>query len=245
LDAPIIELDTIDSTNNYAMRLIDADTAQAGLTVWARAQTKGKGQRGRLWKDAPGESLLSSFVCSPECTLEDQFVFNAAVAVAIADVLAHLYEGWDVRIKWPNDIIINDKKAGGILIENVLRGNTWSFSIIGLGLNVAQSSFPADLPFATSLTQASGGKLFPVPQIFHQMRESIYRKTLNISHLEGIMNEYNDFLYRKDCSQSFTSGSQEWRATIRSTRRNGQLDVEMADGSIMHYTHGAQEWRWE
>ena len=246
LDAPIIELDTIDSTNNYAMRLIDADTAQAGLTVLARAQTGGKGQRGRRWKDVPGESLLASFICVPDCILEHQFVFNAAVAVAIADVLAHLYEGWDVRIKWPNDIIINDKKAGGILIENVLRGNSWSFSIIGLGLNVSQTSFSADLPFATSLTLAANGRIFPISAVFRQIREGIYRKTLSLSGTSGeIMKEYNDFLYRKDYAQSFSSGSHHWKAIIKGANVNGQLEVEMADGSIMRYSHGSQEWRWE
>jgi BirA family biotin operon repressor/biotin-[acetyl-CoA-carboxylase] ligase len=176
--------------------------------------------------------------------LEEQFVFNASIAVAIANVLAHLYEGWDVRIKWPNDIIINDKKAGGILIENVLRGNQWSFSIVGLGVNVIQDSFPSDLQFATSLKLASGGKLFSVPSLFQQLRESIFRQVLDFSSGIDVMAEYNEFLYRKDYYQSFTDGSEEWKAIIRSAASNGQLNVEMADGSIVHYTHGAQHWKW-
>jgi len=244
LDAPIIELDTIDSTNNYAMQLIDADTAQPGLTVIAKEQTHGKGQRGRQWKDAAGESLLMSIICCPDCPLDEQFIFNGAVAVAIAEVLTHLYEGWDVRIKWPNDIIINDKKAGGVLIENILRGSKWSYSIIGFGLNIAQDSFPAELPFATSLKIASG-KSFSIPEVFRLLRQNILKRACASLSVKEVMTEYNGFLYRKDCPQKFTDGSEEWVAVIKSAGSNGMLQVQLADGSILHYNHGVAQWKWE
>src|SRR5690606_38514963 len=117
-DNPIIELDEIDSTNNYAMGLLNADKACMGLTIVARSQTKGKGQRGRVWQDQPGASLSMSMIVEPERGLDAQFVFIAQVALAVADALQGLDNNMDVAIKWPNDIIINDKKAGGILIEN-------------------------------------------------------------------------------------------------------------------------------
>src|SRR5690606_29724577 len=122
--------------------LIDADTAQAGLTIVTDVQTNGKGQRGRKWLDAPGESLLMSLVVVPEYEIEHQFSFNMAISLAIADYLQHIYENWDIRIKWPNDIIINDKKAGGILIENVIRGNKWAYSVVGIGINILQYTMP-------------------------------------------------------------------------------------------------------
>ena len=90
LNASIIELDTIDSTNNYAMWLIDADTAQAGLTIVTKVQTAGKGQRGKLWVDNPGESLLMSIVLAPVYKIERQFSFNVAISLAIADVLQEI-----------------------------------------------------------------------------------------------------------------------------------------------------------
>jgi BirA family biotin operon repressor/biotin-[acetyl-CoA-carboxylase] ligase len=243
LDAPIIELDTIDSTNNYAMRLIDADTAQVGLTIVAGAQLEGKGQRGRQWKDVPGKSLLTSIICAPGCSIDEQFVFNAVVVVSIAEILEKLYENWNVRIKWPNDIIINDKKAGGILIENILRGNKWTFSIIGIGLNVTQTSFPEGLPFAISLKQASG-KDFNIHDILQLLRKNILQRACSDLSADEIMQEYNDYLYRKDCEQSFTDGSQEWKAIIKSAGSNGKLHVQLADGSILHYSHGFAQWKW-
>src|SRR6202012_6126707 len=94
-EAPIIELDTIDSTNNYAMRLIDADTAQPGLTIVAAQQTEGKGQRGRKWADVPGQSLLMSIITTPRQALNEQFIFNAAATVSSVETLQNGYENWD------------------------------------------------------------------------------------------------------------------------------------------------------
>jgi len=226
------------------MQLVDADTAQSGMTVITAEQTHGKGQRGRQWIDTAGQSLLMSVICTPECVIDDQFVFNGAVAVAVADVLSKLHEGWDIRIKWPNDIIINDKKAGGILIENVLRGSNWSYSIVGLGLNITQTSFPTALPFATSLKMASG-KDFSVQDLFQKIRKNILAKACSALNVDGTMKDYNDYLYRKDCEQKFSDGSQEWKAIILNAGSNGMLHVQLADGSILHYVHGVVHWKWE
>lgn len=226
------------------MQLIDADTAQPGLTIVAAHQTQGKGQRGRQWKSVAGENLLMSIVCCPNRRIDEQFVFSAASAVAIAEVLNELHEGWNVRIKWPNDIIVNDKKAGGILIENVLRGNTWSFGIIGLGLNILQTSFSNDLPFATSLKMASG-KDFSVQQIFEVLRRNILLKTNSSLSTAAIMREYNDCLFRRDCLQKFSDGTQEWEAFILGVVGNGALQVQLGNGEVFHYHHGSVQWVWE
>ncbi|MBS1687688.1 MAG: biotin--[acetyl-CoA-carboxylase] ligase [Bacteroidetes bacterium] len=243
-DAPIIELDTIDSTNNYAMRLIDADTAQHGLTIVTQQQTKGKGQRGRQWVDIPGQSLLMSIICNPNRRIDSQFVFNASIAVAVAEVLQEMYENWKVSIKWPNDIIINDKKAGGILIENILRGADWSYAIIGLGLNILQDNFPQELPYATSLKIASG-RDFTLNEVRDKIRARILEYTSNNLGAEQIMRLYNQSLYRKGDNQKFTDGSEEWLAIIQGTMADGTLQVRVADGSIVHYTHGVVVWKWE
>jgi BirA family transcriptional regulator, biotin operon repressor / biotin---[acetyl-CoA-carboxylase] ligase len=243
LEAPIVELDSIDSTNNYAMRLIDADTAQAGLTIVATMQTNGKGQRGNHWRDTPSESLLMSIIIAPVHTLRDQFVYNACVTVAIAEILQNLCENIDVRIKWPNDVIINDKKAGGVLIENVLRGNEWSFSIIGIGLNILQAYFPAELPNATSI-YAQSGKIFDVTELGRTLRAAILQKVYSGAMVEEIMKDYNDYLYRRFLKQRFTDGTTEWDATVLQARQDGQLEVQLEDGRLTSYTHGIVGWKW-
>lgn len=243
LAAPIIELHTVDSTNNYAMHLIDADTAQPGLTVTAWEQTAGKGQRGKHWADMPGQSLLMSLVIAPQQPLEQQFVFSAGVAVAVAGVLEGLYEGWSIKVKWPNDIIINDKKAGGILIENILRGSSWLYSIIGLGLNVSQDSFPPELPYATSL-KINSSKSFDLIALRDMLRSGIFDKLSGTTHAEEIMQQYNQYLYRRGLEQAFSDGHAEWKGIVVKANPDGQLMVQLQNGSMAAYKHGDVVWMW-
>ncbi|MBS1781431.1 MAG: biotin--[acetyl-CoA-carboxylase] ligase [Bacteroidetes bacterium] len=242
LDAPIIELDVIDSTNNYAMQLIDADTAQPGTTIVARNQTQGRGQRGKKWMGNDGESLLFSLIVKPIWRIDQQFMFNCAVAVAIADVLSSLYEGWDVRIKWPNDIIVNDKKAGGVLIENVLRGNDWAHSVVGFGLNVLQAEMSAALPFSTSLLLASQ-KEFSLSELLEKTRMAIL-KVCCLPLFAEIMETYNSYLFRQNNMQLFTDDRETWVAKVIEATSCGTLTVELADGSIVSYQHGLVRWQW-
>lgn len=245
LDAPIIELDTIDSTNNYAMRLIDADTAQAGMTIVAQRQTGGKGQRGRTWLDMPGHSILMSIISVPKHKLDEQFVFNACVITGIADVLQELNENWNVRIKWPNDIIVNDKKAGGVLIENILRGSNWSYSIIGLGLNVSQPKLDESLVYGTSLRIASGHN-YPVRELMIRIRTEILKNIYTIDSKVDIMKRYNDYLFHKGQDQAFYDATGlTWKARVIDVSDNGLLRVQLPDGSITGYVHGVANWKWE
>ncbi len=243
-DAPIIELDVIDSTNNYAMRLIDADTAQEGLTIVTGEQTQGKGQRGRRWEDTAGDSLLMSVILSPKIPLEKQFAFNATVATAFASVLADLYEQWDVKIKWPNDIIINDKKAGGILIENVLRGRQWSYAIVGFGLNLYQPHFPENLPFATSL-QIASGKRFDRIALLQDFRKRLFQLLAEGIEEQPAMDRYNEFLYRLQEEQQFSDGEKDWKARVLEVLTDGTLLVLETSGIQKAYTHGSVIWKWK
>jgi BirA family biotin operon repressor/biotin-[acetyl-CoA-carboxylase] ligase len=242
-DFTIIELNTIDSTNNYAMQLIDANKAQHGLTIVAQTQTGGKGQRGKEWTDNPGESLLMSIILTPNNPVREQFVFNGSVAVAIANVLQKLYKNWSVHIKWTNDMIINDKKAGGILIENVLRGNNWTHSVVGIGLNIKQDRFPDDLPFATSLKMASGID-FDIKDLRGHIIESVMSATSFFVHGAGNMNLYNALLYNRGKKQRFSDISGEWGAMIINAHADGTLELKKDDGAIVFCHHGQAEWVW-
>lgn len=238
----VIELLHIDSTNNYAMRLIDADKAWHGLTITALSQSAGKGQRGRQWKDSLGESLLMSTVVIPKKTIREQFVFSAAIALSVADVLKNLYSGWDVAIKWPNDIVINDKKAGGILIENVIRGNTWTHAVAGIGLNVLQYSFSKEYPFATSLKIASGF-IYDLNTLTEAIHFKILQEIENNS--SSILSKYNSYLYKKGKQQIFIKNGEEYSGVIKQVDEEGKLFIELSNGSWIKYTHGDVAWKWE
>jgi len=223
--------------------MIDTDMAQTGLTIVAEKQTQGKGQRGKNWVDAHGQSLLMSIIVSPEHSITHQFAYNAAVAVAVAEVLLKLCENCDIKVKWPNDMIINDKKTGGILIENIIRGNKWAYSIIGIGLNVLQDNFTEELPYATSLKQASG-KTWELHEVRDKVRANILEYTCTPKNADEIIYKYNQLLYRKDMKQRFADAHTEWDATIHRVTNEGLLEVSLEQGNIALYKHGSVEWKW-
>ena len=135
-----IRLTSVDSTNNFAAKLINDGIAEHGSVILAENQTNGRGQRGSEWQSQKAKNLLTSFIFKFE-TLDPEFLFriNAFVSIALIDFLSSY--GIDAQIKWPNDIMVNSNKICGILVENKLAGNSLAYSIAGFGLNVNQIEF--------------------------------------------------------------------------------------------------------
>ena len=147
LGAPLIELSTIDSTNIYAMAQIKAGLAKSGSCYTADFQTNGKGQHGRVWESSKGQNLLCSYILElntldalKNWTPADQIGFSAAIALGARAFFA-AFAGSETKIKKPNDIYFSDRKAGGILIENLVRGQEWTWTVIGIGMNINQTEF--------------------------------------------------------------------------------------------------------
>ena len=147
LGAPFIELSTIDSTNIYAMDQIKLGLAKSGSCYTADFQTNGKGQHGRVWESSKGQNLLCSYILElntldalKNWTPADQIGFSAAIALGARAFFA-AFAGSETKIKKPNDIYFSDRKAGGILIENLVRGQEWTWAVIGIGMNINQTEF--------------------------------------------------------------------------------------------------------
>ena len=147
LGAPLIELSTIDSTNIYAMAQIKAGLAKSGSCYTADFQTNGKGQHGRVWESTKGQNLLCSYILElntldalKNWTPADQIGFSAAIALGTRAFFS-AFAGSETKIKKPNDIYFSDRKAGGILIENLVRGQEWTWAVIGIGMNINQTEF--------------------------------------------------------------------------------------------------------
>ncbi len=146
----LVALDSVGSTNDEARRLA-GEGAEDGTLVWARAQSGGRGRRGRQWQ-SPRGNLYLSLVLRPQCSLSEaaQLGFVAALGLgdAIGSVAPPLIE---VTYKWPNDVLVNGRKAAGILLESQgAEGAACDWLVLGLGVNVA--SFPEETEFpATSL----------------------------------------------------------------------------------------------
>jgi BirA family biotin operon repressor/biotin-[acetyl-CoA-carboxylase] ligase len=147
LGEPLIELSTIDSTNIYAMAQIKAGLAKTGSCFRADYQTHGKGQHGRVWESSKGQNILCSYILElntldalKNWTPADQIGFSAAIALG-ARAFFSAFAGSETKIKKPNDIYFSDRKAGGILIENLVRGQEWTWAVIGIGMNINQTEF--------------------------------------------------------------------------------------------------------
>jgi len=238
-----IQLDEVDSTNNYAMRLIDDDKAQNGQIVSARLQLKGRGQRSKEWIAAKDKSIAMSILVEPNLPLSKMIAFNKAVAVAILQAIHSFYPSLQCAIKWPNDIICGDKKAGGVLIENVIRGQQWPYSVIGIGINIFQEGPFIDLPHAGSLLHEGSN-----PNDIHELMIELYAgilKQITTFNEEEITHFYHTFLYKKAQLQQFKSEELIWEARIDSVDENGNLILTKTDGSILHLKHGEAEWFWD
>ena len=149
----IIWLERVDSTNDEARRHIsEIDNLSV---VSALEQTRGRGQRGNRWSSQPGENLTFSLVVKDfRIKANEQSAISQATALSLVDLLSR--HEIKARIKWPNDIYAGDEKICGILIENSLKGSEIDWSIIGIGLNVNQTTFPEDLPNPTSMKLCTG-----------------------------------------------------------------------------------------
>ena len=153
-----VQLRTVEETpsTNSALAAMGA-SAPHGYAILCRRQTAGRGQRGNSWESAPGQNVTLSLLLRPhEIDAAAQFTISEAVAIGVADTIAPLLPGHDVRLKWPNDVYAGDRKICGILIENSLTGRTVDRSIAGIGLNVNQQEFLSDAPNPVSLRQLTG-----------------------------------------------------------------------------------------
>jgi BirA family biotin operon repressor/biotin-[acetyl-CoA-carboxylase] ligase len=121
--------------------------AKSGSCYTADFQTNGKGQHGRVWESNKGQNLLCSYILElntldalKNWTPADQIGFSAAIALGARAFFA-AFAGSETKIKKPNDIYFSDRKAGGILIENLVRGQEWTWAVIGIGMNINQTEF--------------------------------------------------------------------------------------------------------
>jgi len=154
----IFAFETIDSTNNCA-RALAGCWAEEGTLVFAERQTAGKGRLGRTWQANPYENLTFSLILRPTLPPEALNLLPLYAAVAVAEAIEH-ETGLSVECKWPNDLLIGGKKSAGILLEGSLKEDGLEFVVLGIGVNVNQTTFPEDIsPRATSLKAQAGREI--------------------------------------------------------------------------------------
>jgi BirA family biotin operon repressor/biotin-[acetyl-CoA-carboxylase] ligase len=226
----IIKLDATDSTNQYLKDLLQTKNAVDSTVVVAKKQLKGRGQMGAVWESENGKNLTFSVLKSFDLlNVEHQFNLNLMVSLAICDVL-NQFSLPDVRVKWPNDILSGSSKICGILIENILKGQLVQHSIIGIGLNVNQTSF-GDLGNAASLKMISG-RTFDLDELLQMILERIRIRFLNIQEktVNQLLPEYEQYLFRKDKPSTFKDAEGVmFMGFIRGVSDTGKLVLELED----------------
>ena len=213
----LIILESVDSTNNYAMAMVQNGTASSGDGVFAWEQRAGRGRRGRPWESRKGENVLFTLVAQTQwLPVQQQFQLSMAVALACHDFFSrHTKE--NIKIKWPNDIFINDRKAGGILIENVIKGNLWQWAIIGIGLNINQENFETDASKAISLKQVTG-QHYDVIVLVRELHEIVLKRlqVLRSGKSGKLLTEYNQNLFSRNTTVKLKKGNILFETEIRS-----------------------------
>jgi BirA family transcriptional regulator, biotin operon repressor / biotin---[acetyl-CoA-carboxylase] ligase len=237
---PFIQLVKVDSTNNYAMAQIHNGLAQHGSTWFALSQTAGKGQRGKQWNAAEGMNILQTVILDASALhLSNPFALTMVAVNACYDFFSK-YAGDETSIKWPNDIYWRDRKAGGLLIENVIRGNRWIWALVGTGININQTAF-IDLPNPVSLKQITG-KTYDAVELGMELcthLENHYRRYLN-KGIKTAFENYNQHLYKKDQKVSLRKNNIAFECAIKGVNLNGDLLVE--DCSWERFGFGEVEW---
>lgn len=250
---PFIELQSVDSTNNYALarlheaRLPDRQgLVQHGQAYFAHEQVAGKGQRGRIWSAEKGANIILSVVLNPHpLQLLQQFQLNAAIALAVHDFFSN-YAPEDTKIKWPNDLYWQDRKAGGILIESVISSflpvkkdsvaenekqqttsGQWQWAVAGIGININQTAFPQELKNPVSLKQITG-KDYNVVTLAKELCECLYSRfgELTENGFASIYRTYNSQLYKRGEAVKLKKDNRVFEAIIKNVSPAGQLVVQ-------------------
>ncbi|SMO51982.1 BirA family transcriptional regulator, biotin operon repressor / biotin-[acetyl-CoA-carboxylase] ligase [Chryseobacterium rhizoplanae] len=194
-------------------------------------QTKGRGQYGNVWTQTAGKNLAYTLAVNTQNILCSDFIFNYYTAMVIRDFLAKLSES-EVKIKWPNDIILKGKKIVGILIEKK-KINQNNYFIIGAGINILQDKFDEISNAGSLLTQT--GIPFDLEEVSLNLHEYVSEKLKNIPSDQEILDGFNANLFRKDQISVFEIEKQRQNGIIRNADEKGELWIELEDGMRSFY----------
>lgn len=233
----IIFLPEVDSTNNYTAKLISEGNISHGTVILAERQTAGRGQRGNSWQTLRENQFTASIYLSTAFLSVHHAPFlNKALAVGVAQTIKGLISA-PVRLKWPNDILVNDKKMGGILIEGNISNQTLEYVIFGLGINLKAE----DVPTSTSLEQHSL-QLSPFEFITGLLPKlQLQFELCQQYNFKAIQKNYLELLWRLNEDQVITDeAGKAFMGRIVDVDESGSVVIESGEGVK---SYGLQEVR--
>lgn len=191
-------------------------------------QHDGRGQKGTAWQSEPGKNLTFSLLLTPTfLDPKHQFRLTASISLAVARWLASLTQV-AATIKWPNDIYIGDRKIGGILIENILKGKTWKSAVVGIGINVNQTVFPAAIQQQTTSVKQILHRDCEVSGLLPDLCKHIEREyiALKSGRFEALFASYTQRLYRLGESRPYLVDGISVEGVLRGVTETGRLQID-------------------
>jgi len=233
-------LHEVESTNTYAMNLLRNVNPIEGTIVYTDNQTQGKGQRGALWTSKIGQNMTVSVILKPQfLSIDNTFYLSKISALAVYDVLTDILVNsqYDIKIKWPNDILVNQRKIAGILIENNFTTHSIQYSVIGVGLNINQQEFGdferAAISLKLLLNEDIDRKM--VMELFFQKLEKWYLK-LKEQKFDLIDKTYLNYLFGMGQIIDFEdSQKNKFKGKVVGVSRDGKLQIENSDLTVKNF----------
>ncbi|REH52551.1 BirA family biotin operon repressor/biotin-[acetyl-CoA-carboxylase] ligase [Tenacibaculum gallaicum] len=233
----IIKLNAIDSTNTFLKNMVSKVVVDDFTVVVTKTQTKGRGQMNSDWVVEEGKNLtfsvFSSFI---GLKVEHHKYLNFCVSLSVFEALEAL-ELPNLSVKWPNDILSGNKKLGGILIENTLKGSNIVSSVIGIGINVNQNSFPNNLPNASSVKKILGRE-FDLDVLLENILKNLkgYFNLLERKEYNLLEEAYLKVLYKKNVPTMFKNSQNTlFMGKIIGVSKSGNLQIELENETIQEF----------
>ncbi len=199
-----IRLEEVTSTNDYAKELASQPGTKNGTAVLAKNQTKGRGRISHQWASEKDAGIYMSVILYPDLSPMLCTPITLITAMAVSHALAEK-TSLDVKIKWPNDLLVNDKKLCGILTENSIKGDKTEFLVVGIGVNINNTSFAPEIN-ATSLYLETG-KTFVLDELVEDILKSLetyYKKFLKSAENQTVFKDFKE----EYLSKSHTMGKE-------------------------------------
>ena len=226
-----------DSTNLWIKRLAK-EGASEGTLALAEFQSAGRGRLGRSWEVPEGTSVMMSILLRPK--FEPQYAPTLTLVMGMAVAKAVKKLGFDVSIKWPNDVVVSHKKICGILTEMGVRDGKIDYAVIGVGINVNIREFPEEMADkATSLYLESGREFdrSQLPGLVMEAFEEYYEKFAATCDLRGLKEEYESILANYNQPVRVLA-KEPYEGVARGITDGGELLVEKTDGTIVAVSAG-------